>query len=209
MASWRIDEILNRVVDWANSALKVSVTGSLPALSAGTNNIGDVDIASPLPAGTNTIGYVGITGSPEVLVLSNNNKTASLAAGANESFYIKTSAGHLGRLEHLGIYIPAPSGAGSGTHNVLVALGDTVTPLQVLSVTAAFGAAIQIVNGVVVGTATILPTTDQHALAELLKGHTLGETDLEGIFVRYTNSTDVAQTGTRQYRSRHVEWPIA
>ena len=29
MASWRIDEILNRIVDWTNSVLKVSVNGSL------------------------------------------------------------------------------------------------------------------------------------------------------------------------------------
>jgi hypothetical protein len=44
----------------------VTVGGSLPSLSAGTANIGDVDLASAIPAGTNTIG--GVTRAGDNLV---------------------------------------------------------------------------------------------------------------------------------------------
>lgn len=45
------------------NGLDVDVT-RLPALPAGTNNIGDVDIASAIPAGTNNIGDVDIASMP-------------------------------------------------------------------------------------------------------------------------------------------------
>jgi len=43
-----------------------TVIAGMSSLPAGTNNIGDVDLASPLPAGTNNIGDVDVLTSPMV-----------------------------------------------------------------------------------------------------------------------------------------------
>lgn len=56
----------------------VDVT-SLPALPAGTNNIGDVDIASALPAGANAIGKLAANSGVDI----GDVDVASIAAGDN------------------------------------------------------------------------------------------------------------------------------
>lgn len=55
----------------AANGVDVDVT-RLPALPAGTNNIGDVDLASPLPAGTNNIGDVDVLTLPALPPGTNN-----------------------------------------------------------------------------------------------------------------------------------------
>ena len=71
--------------------LQVDVV-SLPALPAGTNNIGDVDIASALPAGANTVGAVKIDGVlkqgwSQVAININSATTTALKAGVSGHTY--------------------------------------------------------------------------------------------------------------------------
>ncbi len=73
---------------------------ALSALPAGTNNIGDVDIASALPTGSNTIGTVNL-GATDNAVLDNIDTQTTPAASmyrnvdANAEAAIKASAGRL------------------------------------------------------------------------------------------------------------------
>lgn len=63
----------------ASGRLWVNV-GTMAALPAGTNNIGDVDIASAIPAGTNLIGKVGLDqttpGTTNGVVIKDSSGTA-------------------------------------------------------------------------------------------------------------------------------------
>ena len=63
-------------VNMQNSSFVVTLNGAIPA---GSNTIGNVNLASPLPTGANTIGSVNIVGTPSV----NAALTSSLPAGTN------------------------------------------------------------------------------------------------------------------------------
>lgn len=73
----------------AANGLDVDVT-RLPALPAGSNNIGDVDIASAIPAGTNRIGAVrqisGTLSDDSSVALTAKVKSAVVATSGNNAF---------------------------------------------------------------------------------------------------------------------------
>lgn len=70
----------------------VTVTGTVTAnLAAGTNNIGDVDLASAIPAGTNTIGGV----LPVAATSGGCTPASSISTGAVMETEIKNAAGQL------------------------------------------------------------------------------------------------------------------
>lgn len=188
----------------------IRFVGKDPAGLAKAINVDDTgSIKTVLQASENTIGSVNLIGSPEVLGLGNYAISTPLAIGAGETTYIVASPGHLAKLDYFGCYISAPTGATSGTHRLILALGENLTALQILSVTAPYNVPIHIVGGVVIGAATVTPSTDKYVQAILLKENILGETTLEGMYVRYSNSTDAVQTNTRSIRARYTEWPIA
>ena len=86
---------------------------TLPSLPAGTNNIGDVDIASALPAGTNNIGDVDVLTLPTLPAGDNNIGNVDLASA------IPAGTNNIGDVDVASVAIP--SSLSYGNTNVTTA----------------------------------------------------------------------------------------
>lgn len=130
-----------------STGLPVAVQGALPA---GTNNIGDVDLASALPAGTNVIGHVGL----EPRTSGGLALDRTLSAASTNAKSIKASAGQV-----YGWYLSNTNASPRYVKLYNKASAPTVgtdTPLMTIMVPGGGGANVEFAMGIALGTGIAL-----------------------------------------------------
>lgn len=178
----------------------VTLGGSLPSFAA----IPSVKFDQTTPGTTNG---VAVTAGNETLVKTTSDTNAEVAAtNGTETITFAASAGKLARLVDLNIYVPAPSGAGSGTHDISISLGVSGGSYdKLLTVSAAFGGSITIARGRVV---TPAPANDAINTNNILMLKDIVFSPTTTLQIVYRNLTNVAQSGQRRYRATKMEWKV-
>jgi hypothetical protein len=132
----------------------------------------------------------GVGEARQILVVT---RTATVPVNGTEPLVIGVPTGYYGWVRIDGIHIPAPSGAGSGTHSISVHVdlgyayhGDY---------TWAYNVDGRIASGVPIGTSASIPPASQHVVGGMW--YPTGPEN--SLVVTYANNTNVAQSGTRRY----------
>lgn len=137
---------------------------------------------------------VSVVGNKSILIL-NNDQTATVASGSNETVTITPPTGKLYHLIGMWLNASAPSGATTGTHAFNLATGsvDLMYGASVYSSSCTFDWS----YWYVADSAKRPPGDDAPAI---LMGK-LTFDNSNPLSIRYINSTDVDQTSTRRYRT--------
>lgn len=116
-----------------------------------------------------------------------------VAAGAGYTFTLTPPVGEIWRIRSLGVDIPAPVGAASGSHFFNGFYGSAATALnQIFSISNAFGGNIKIFANSPITKNYNIPT---EALAFVNTLSSLVCSNACPLVLLYTNATNVAQTG--------------
>lgn len=150
---------------------------------------------------------VKVMGSSRSLVEGIHDQSSTvLATTGSEIVSIYASPVKIAEILSLGVFIPAITGATTGSHRLIIGQGTpgTYASERILDITAAYNATIQFASGIPAGTYTnTSPTTDVAALAAAFKRRFISPTT--PLLVVYVNNTDAPQTGVRRIRSIRLE----
>lgn len=139
----------------------------------------------------------------DVLKIFHSAQNVNIAAGAQEIIDFYASAGCIANVVSAYIDYPPPTGATTGTHSL--GLTSTQQIGGYLSAGSNFGTGIHF-NCKVFETAdqanSVFPSSNEGQVAALVSTYF---DDTTGLRLVYTNSTDKAQTGYRNYGVTYIE----
>ena len=131
-----------------------------------------------------------------VPAVSDVNQVLNVAAGTSTTIIITPPVGELWRPKYLYVYIPAPTGATTGSNRLDIGIGSASN--AILVDIAAHNVALTLVRNVIGNTATTKnPTNEGEQQRAILS---LAASNACPLAIYYQNSTDVVQNGTLNYK---------
>lgn len=134
---------------------------------------------------------VELTGKKEALIKGTHDSSGSIASGSAEDIAIEPTVGTIAELVWFRMSVSAPPGATSGTHKVEVGITAASAHYVMYTRSAQYN------EPIVFTLADLLSMTGQ------LRMWTF--TSVDPLVIKYTNSTNVAQTNARHLRTRRIE----
>ena len=135
-----------------------------------------------------------VTGS--IAVYTTNN-TTEIPSNGNEVISVKGSSSFVESIFHLGVFIPAPSGATTGTHRLRSGFKGLGYANLLLDITASYNESIIIQNGIVASKVTKETPVEKDVQFLAINGVCINDTN--SLEIRYDNLTDTSNTNSRNY----------
>ena len=198
-------ETVKTLADVVDKLSDVGVT-SLPSLIAGSDIVGKFGIDQTTGGTTNGIvnknasgieiftdanpASIKLTGRKLALAVASYNQVLNVSAGGNTVITITPPVGELWRVKNLYFSVPA-IGATSGTHSIHVYTGS-IDINEFINLYGAYTGTLTLKRNVK-GSGTSVPTNDAEVQRAILN---MVITNSLPLSIKYSNLTDVAQTGT-------------
>ncbi|WP_017728481.1 hypothetical protein [Halalkalibacterium ligniniphilum] len=147
-----------------------------------------------------------VTGSKAQLAITDASDSSLLDAGTTNTVTILSASGTIAKLEWIFINIPAPTGATTGNHRVIVGIEDTLTRSRFIELNSPFSEPLTVGMLQFSGNAMSHSIESPAMLREFLgRGVHFGDIANKSFRVTYHNNTDVTQSNTRMIRVRSIQ----
>jgi hypothetical protein len=147
---------------------------------------------------------VTVNGRKVEVSASDYGQTLNVAAGGNANITVSPPVGQLWRIKSIYLYLPAPTGATSGSHQFLVGHSIAGSGYDLLFLSTAYNKTLMIRRNTI-------PTVDLadpfDAISQIKAITSLVATNTCPLSLYYTNQTNATQTGNLTLRiAREVEY---
>lgn len=200
----------------AGGGLKVGLVDSIPAganiigqvkLTDGTDGLlintnGSLNIVPVNSAGTELFtasnpGNVQLTGRKAQLSIVSQNPATTVPTGGGEGISIIATSGYLAKLQHIYFTVPAPNGATSGYHKLIIGIGTTTSTDRFYEIQAPYNQTLLFGFGVLGNGNTLIQPTDMAQVLSYRTGGIYYGASGKHLSLIYYNQTNVDQTNAR------------